>query len=131
MAVPTTREKRYANRGWLRGLVLGDRIQNLGSDGSFSGSITDASFSATNQDAITLANNQSDGKFAISVNTTGSDHTYTLKAPVTTQRKPFGTENSCLLSPGYLLQLLQPLLKFFGSHKGLVASSPISPQFLP
>lgn len=85
MAVLTTREKRQANRGWTKRISLGDRLAYLDTDGSFTGSITDATFSATNQDSITLANDQSDGKFAISVNTTGSNHTYTLKAPVTTQ----------------------------------------------
>jgi len=86
MALPSAKEKRKLDHGlFQKGLDLGKRIAYLEADGSFSGGITDADFAATNQDAITLANNQSDGKFAISVNTTGSNHTVTLKAPVTTQ----------------------------------------------
>lgn len=85
MAVMTTNKKKWANRGKFYGARAGDRMQYLDTDGSYLGSITDASFAATNQDAITLANNQSDGKFAISVGATGSPHTYTLQAPVTTQ----------------------------------------------
>ena len=86
MAVLTTRELRAVNRGKIREKYeVGNRIQNLDTDGSFSGGITDASFTATNQDKITLANNQTDGKFAISVNTTGTNHTVTLYAPVTSQ----------------------------------------------
>lgn len=88
MAVPTTRQIRNMNRGMLRtrGTVLGNRVQNLGSDGSFSGSITDAAFGATDQTSITIADSASDGKFMLSVNDTGgTNSTVTLFAPETTQ----------------------------------------------
>ena len=50
------------------------------------GSVTGiGAVSGTTGDTFTVASGESDGKFAIAVNTTGSNHTVTLKAPVTTQ----------------------------------------------
>jgi fibronectin-binding autotransporter adhesin len=39
----------------------------------------------TTADSFTLASGETDGKFVISVNTTGTNHSVTLKAPVTSQ----------------------------------------------
>ena len=66
-------------------LRIFDRLALLDTDGTIAGGFTSTDFTATNQDKITLANSETDGKFAISVNTTGTNHTVTLKAPVTSQ----------------------------------------------
>jgi len=53
-------------------------------DGSLTASVGDA-LSGTTGDSFTLASGETDGKFKLSVNTTGTNHTVELKAPVTTQ----------------------------------------------
>jgi hypothetical protein len=85
MAVPTTKEIKEMNRALLkRSHQIGDRLQGLDTDGTIS-SVVGTALTGTTGDSFTLASGETDGKFAISVNTTGTNHTVTLKAPVTTQ----------------------------------------------
>lgn len=85
MAVPTTKEKRKLDHSHIpSGFQLGQRLSGLDTDGSIA-STAGAALTGTTGDSFTLASGESDGKFAISVGTTGTDHTFTLKAPVTSQ----------------------------------------------
>ena len=78
--IPTFRQlARRGNEGWWKW------IQNFDDTSGALLTAVGTALTGTSADSFTLASGETDGKFVISVNTTGTNHSVTLKAPVTSQ----------------------------------------------
>jgi hypothetical protein len=71
---------KHGKEGWYKFLTNFDDIT-----GAYSGEIADTDLTGITGDSLTIASGETDGTFVLSVNTTGTNHAVTLKAPVTTQ----------------------------------------------
>jgi len=80
-ALPFFRQmSKHGKIGWYKFLTNFDDTT-----GAYSGAIADTDLTAITGDSLTIASGETDGTFVLSVNTTGTNHAVTLKAPVTTQ----------------------------------------------